>query len=145
FPARAEALDKLELTGELVRLIGNGATTQETYRDWRSAWENALVTASKTPNCPPNLNTARKAYFINSCDTMVESGTAHAAFWPMIETWRQSAQFLESDKSQQEAWIGFLDQLEIKPKNKVEQISQLDHFIDQIETVLENWKAEYGL
>lgn len=145
FPARAEAMDKLELAGELVRLIGNDQTVSETYQDWRPAWQEALASASRLPNCTPNLNIARKAYFLNSCDAMAESGVAHAAFWPMIETWRQAAQLLESEKVQQETWLAFLNTLGFSPDGKEEQISKLDHFIDQVEAILADWKTEYNL
>jgi len=88
---------------------------------------------------------ARKAYFVNSAAAMVESGTAHAALWPMVETWRQAAQLLSEDIAQEEAWEEFLKTLEIAPAVKEEQIEKLDHFLDHAEAALADLKAEYGL
>jgi hypothetical protein len=145
FPARAEALGKLELTGELLQLISRVPITPDTFNSWRPVWENALTAAGKHPACPPNLLPARKAYFVNSAAAMVESGTAHAALWPMVETWRQAAQLLSEDIAQEEAWEEFLKTLEIAPAVKEEQIEKLDHFLDHAEAALADLKAEYGL
>ncbi len=145
FPARAEALGKLELTGELLQLISRAPINAEILNTWRPAWENALTAASKLPDCPPNLLPARKAYFVNSCAAMVESGTAHAALWPMVETWRQAAQLLAEDPAQQEAWQKFLEALEITQSGKNEQIERLDHFLENAEAALAGLKTEYGL
>ncbi len=145
FPARAEALGKLELTGELLQLISRAPINAEILNTWRPAWENALTAASKLPDCPPNLLPARKAYFVNSCAAMVESGTAHAALWPMVETWRQAAQLLAEDSAQQEAWQKFLEALEITQSGKNEQIERLDHFLENAEAALAGLKTEYGL
>ncbi len=145
FPARMETLEKLELTGELLRLIGKDSIRPEIYQDWRPAWEHALAVASKNPNCTPNLNIARKSYFLNSCDALAESGAAHATFWPVIETWRQAAHILEKDASQQEAWRAFLSVLGFTPLSKSQDIERLDHFIEHVEAVLLEWKSEYNL
>ena len=145
FPARAEALGKLELTGELLQLISRAPINAEILNTWRPVWENALTAASKLPDCPPNLLPARKAYFVNSCAAMVESGTAHAALWPMVETWRQAAQLLAEDPAQQEAWQKFLEALEITQSGKNEQIERLDHFLENAEAALAGLKTEYGL
>ena len=145
FPARAEALGKLELTGELLQLISRAPINAEILNTWRPARENALTAASKLPDCPPNLLPARKAYFVNSCAAMVESGTAHAALWPMVETWRQAAQLLAEDPAQQEAWQKFLEALEITQSGKNEQIERLDRFLENAEAALAGLKTEYGL
>ncbi len=145
FPARAEALGKLELTGELLQLISRAPITTEILNTWRPVWENALTAAGKLPNCPPNLLPARKAYFVNSCAAMIESGTAHAALWPMVETWRQADQLLADDSAQQEAWQKFLEALDITQMEKDEQIERLDKFLDHAEAALESQKEEYGL
>lgn len=145
FPARADALGKLELTGELLQLISRAPINAEILNTWRPAWENALTTASKLPNCPPNLLPARKAYFVNSCAAMVESGIAHAALWPMVETWRQAAQLLAEDSAQQEAWQKFLETLGFNPTIKDEQIERLDRFLENAEAALAGLKTEYGL
>jgi len=76
---------------------------------------------------------------------MVESGTAHAALWPMVETWRQAAQLLAEDPAQQEAWQKFLEALEITQSGKNEQIERLDHFLENAEAALAGLKTEYGL
>lgn len=144
FPARAEAINKLSLVGGLARLIGGEQASMTLYQDWRPFWESALADAAKSPACPPNLHPARKAYFLNACDAMAEGGSAHAAIWPAIETWRLASQTL-NDSEHQERWLGFLSALGFTPDAKPRFIGLLDHLIEEAEHALKNWKTTYGL
>lgn len=145
FPARAEAVNRLPLVGDLARLIGSDLSSENHYQDWRPAWEAALISASKAPDCPPNLHAARRGYFVSACDAMTESGSYHAALWPMIETWRLAVQTLNHDAAVQSTWMSFLDTLDFNEESKENRVAQLDQFIDQAEAVLADWKNAYGL
>jgi len=87
----------------------------------------------------------RKAYFLNACDAMAESGSAAAAFWPLIETWREAIRHLEDKAPHQAAWEQFLETLGLQEESKDEHMGRLDHFLDQVEDVLAEWKEAYGL
>lgn len=145
FPARAEAVNRLPLVGDLARLIGSDLASLNLYQDWRPAWEAALISASKSLDCPPNLHSVRRGYFLNACDAMAESGAVHAALWPVIETWRLAAQTLNDDPIVQSTWLTFLDALGFNPEAKAGRVLQLDQFLDQAEAALADWKNAYGL
>lgn len=145
FPARAAAIEHLSLTGDLARLIGNEAMSDEVYAEWRPAWEQALISAGKTPNCPADLFPARKAYYLNCCDALVEANASHAALWPLLQTWQQAADVLANNPAQQETWISFLAVLGFSEANQEKALVQLDQFIDQSELVLAEWKNRYNL
>ena len=145
FPQRAEAAGRPELSEALLQLLSREPLTQALYDQAKPAWQQALQAISKQPDCPPNLSLVRKAYFLNACDAMAESGSAPAAFWPLIETWREAIRHLEDKAPHQAAWEQFLETLGMQEESKDEQMSRLDHFLDQVEDVLAEWKEAYGL
>jgi len=128
-----------------LQLLSQVPLTQELYAQARPSWQQALQAISKQPDCPPNLNLVRKAYYLNACDAMAESGSPAAAFWPLIETWREAIHHLEDKTPHQAAWKQFLEGLGLDENSKAEQVARLDHFLDQVEDVLTDWKEAYGL
>ena len=145
FPERAEAAGRVELNEALLKLLSQVPLTQELYAQAKPSWQQALQAISKQPDCPPNLNLVRKAYYLNACDAMAESGNAAAAFWPLIETWREAIHHLEDKTPHQAAWKQFLESLGLEESSKAEHVARLDNFLDQVEGVLTDWKEAYGL
>ena len=145
FPQRAEALGQLPLVGELNRLVSGEFGKHEVFNQWRPVWEACLSDLQKDSHCPPNLSAPRKAYFLNAVDAMADSGSVHAAFWPMIETWRGAIQVLGNDAGHEKNWHAFLADLGIKPELKPKASAQLDHFIEAGESLLTDWQSHYGL
>ncbi len=145
FGPRAESVGRLPQAGALARLVGTEEASLDLYQEWRPCWEAALTAAGQAPDCPPSLLPVRKPYYLAACDAMVESGSLHAALWPLLESWRLAAQTLNEDAAQQEAWLAFLAELGFKPENKTALISALDAFIDEAQNVLTEWKTNYGL
>lgn len=144
FTTRAEALERLPLVGDLTRLLGNENMNEDLFKEWRPVWEGTLAAANEQSDCPPNISKVRKAYFLQSVDAMAESGTLHAVLWPMLETWQQALTCLEDEKHHQN-WQHFLDALDFQVEKREELLRDLDHFIDQAEHLLEDYKNEYNL
>jgi len=145
FPGRVEAFGQLNLAGDLNRLVSGDFGKADIYKKWRPLWEEVFDTVSKAPHCPPNLVPARKAYFFTAADAIADSGSTHAAFWPMLESWRGAIQVLTGEANYEADWHQFLADLGIRPETKAHCSSRLDAFIDAGETVLADWKARYGL
>ena len=85
----------------------------------------------------------RKAYFLQSVDALAEQGAYHAVLWPMFETWHQAVSWMKKRKYQ----IGacFLQTLGFEEEKKENLLKNLDHFIDQGERLLEDYKNTYNL
>lgn len=144
FTTRAEALETLPLVGDLTRLLGNENVSDSLFKEWRPVWEEALESANKHEDCQPNISKVRKAYFLQSVDAMAESGTLHAVLWPIFETWQQALTCLE-DQDHHQDWLGFLSALGFQEERRDILLRELDHFIDQAEHLLENYKSEFNL
>lgn len=145
FPGRAENIGQLSLAGDLFRLICADFGKTDLYKTWRPVWEEAMNAVSKHPHCPPELSAARKAYFLSAADAIAEGGSAHAAFWPMLESWRGAIQVLAGEGDYETRWHQFLAELDFREETKAQKSSQLDAFIDAGENVLADWKARYNL
>ena len=141
FTRRAEMLDCLPLIGELTRLLGNQYFNQDSYKKWETCWENALAKANLRDDCPPNINKVRKAYFLNSVSAFADNDALHVVLWPMLETWHQAVTCLKDDPKVLEDWSGFLSSLGFEEDEKERMVSDLDHFIDQGEHLLEEYKT----
>lgn len=145
FSRRVEVLDKLPLVGELTRLLGNQYFSTDVFEKWRPVWEVALEKANKQADCPANIQKVRKAYFLQSTDALAENEALHAVLWPMLETWHQAIKVLEADQEALDDWFAFLKALGFEESKKEQLLKDLDHFIDQGEHILEDYKNEYNL
>ncbi len=155
FPARAEAVNQLPLVGDLARLIGNEQMSPENYQKWRPVWAFYMDRCGESPDCPPNLHKARKAYFLESCDALVDSDRIHGVLWPMLETWRQIDLCLGDNLFEEDCedtpttatqrWHQFAGEMGFSSENKEDKAHQLGSYIEKVNDVLEDWKREYGL
>lgn len=145
FTSRVESLNRLPLTGELTRLLGNQNFGEESFKQWRPVWEDCIETANKKANCSPNISKVRKAYFLQSVDALAEQGAYHAVLWPMFETWHQAVACLDEEKKYYQNWADFLQTLGFEEEKKENLLKDLDHFIDQGERLLEDYKNTYNL
>ncbi len=144
FTSRMETLERLPLIGDLTRLLGNENMNDDLFKQWRPVWEETLEAANKQDDCPANISKVRKAYFLQSVEAMAESGSLHAVLWPMMETWQQALSCLK-DKEHHQKWQELLAALGFKEDKREDLLSDLDHFIDQTEQLLEGYKNEYSL
>ncbi len=144
FTSRMETLERLPLIGDLTRLLGNENMNDALFLQWHPVWEETLEAANKQDDCPVNISKVRKAYFLQSVEAMAESGSLHAVLWPMMETWQQALSCLK-DKEHLQKWQEFLAALGFKEDKREDLLSDLDHFIDQTEQLLEGYKNEYSL
>ena len=144
FTKRAEALELLPLVGELTRLLGNENMDEELYKQWQPIWLSALEAANKKPDCPVNNSKVRKAYFTQAIEAMAESGSLHATLWPLLETWQQALTCLDEAEHHQN-WHSFLASLGFENDQQEDYLNALDHFIEQTEHILEEYKKEYNL
>ncbi len=145
FSRRVELMDQLALIGELSRLLGNQEFDQEKFEKWRPVWESALEKANQQADCPANIKKVRKAYFLQSVDVLAENNALHAVLWPMLETWQQAVSVLEEDQEALKNWFEFLRELNFERDQKERLLKDLDHFIDQGEHILEDYKNEFNL
>ncbi len=145
FPARAEALNNSKLTDVLQQLVAGDMVSQEEISQWREPWQQAMSAVTRLPNCPLNLSPHRSAYFLKAFDALVESGTPYVSLWLLFETWSMAIRNLGKDPHFSQPWLDFCTALSFTDVEKPRHVADLDHFLDEGEASLNEWKNRFGL
>ncbi len=94
FPARADAVEKPELSGLLLDLLGAADVDVEALKACLAAWEKDFVEAEGRPGVDERIAAPRLAYYKLACESMLESESPQAILWPLLLTWTLSAKAL---------------------------------------------------
>lgn len=142
FPARAEAAQKPGMVAAVYGLIGANKVDAEKLNGWLADWKSAFRLASETPGVDARIHPARLNYYEKAAKALLDGATPLSALWPVLHTWTLSAAVLNGDHLSfwQKACtdLGLLDGF-------TERVEGLDHFLDEIEIVFEEFAAANGL
>lgn len=143
FPARAQAADKPNFTGELLGMLGVDQFDTAILSSWLPGWKDAFGLASEHAQVDLRVHMARLNYYEKAMQSMLEGDMPVAALWPMLITWTLSAEVLKNGNLR--AWQDACGKLGLFGDNFEAKIETLDHFIDQIEVYLDELAAANGL
>ena len=143
YPDRIQPLEKPDLYGGLLGLLGASHVTAETIDQRIPEWEAAFSTASQVDGTDPRIHPARLNYYEKAIKSMLSSDTPIAALWPLIHTWALAAASLSGD--QLKLWRTAFGDLELIGSAFTQRLQDLDHFLDEIDIVLDAYAAAYGL
>ncbi|MDD2920898.1 MAG: hypothetical protein PHQ36_01310 [Anaerolineales bacterium] len=143
FPARAEAVNKPEMTAAAFELIGAGNVAAGQLNDWLPDWKSAFKLASEKTGVDARIHPARVNYYEKAVKAMLEGQTPLAALWTIFHTWTLCAEVLEGDHLQ--FWQNAANALGLHGESFQRRVEGLDHFIDEIEIVFEEIAAANGL
>ncbi|OGO19743.1 MAG: hypothetical protein A2Z14_00840 [Chloroflexi bacterium RBG_16_48_8] len=120
-------------------LLGGDLLPEETIQDWLDAWEGAFDAAGYLN---PAFNPARKNYFQLAFRNLIDSKNAETILWNLITTWDQALEILENageTTRYDTIWEDVLLQLELSNEFRYRREAELEHHLDTIEEILENW------
>jgi predicted nucleotidyltransferase len=143
FPARAEAAQKSAVTASAFGLIGINHVDSEKVKSWISDWKSAFKLASEKDGVDVRINITRLNYYEKAINTMLEGDIPMAALWPLFHTWTLSAEVLDGDHFK--FWQNAANDLGLLGAGFAERVDGLDHFIDEIEVVLDEVARENGI
>ncbi|MCZ2128283.1 MAG: hypothetical protein LC099_10995 [Anaerolineales bacterium] len=142
FPVRAESAQRPNLLAAVYALLGANQTNLDQVKGWLNDWKHAFKLAAETPGVEMRIHPTRQNYYEKGIKALLESDTPLSALWPLLYTWTLSAAVLSGDHL--EFWrsacaaLGLIDGF-------AEKTSALDHFLDEIEILLEEIAAANGL
>jgi hypothetical protein len=142
-PARAEAAERPNLTAGFFGLIGAGGLEAETISAWLPAWKEAFVAASGNAKVDGRIHTARTNYYEKAIRAMLESDHPSAALWPLMQTWSLAAKVLPEE--QVSPWRAACSTLGLAGAGFVERVEGLDHYLDELDILLDELAAANGL
>ena len=143
FPARAEAAGKPELTAAAFGLIGATHLNVDKLKSWVSDWKYAFKLASENEKVDFRIHTTRANYYEKAINAMLEGDIPLAALWPLFHTWTLAADVLDGDHLK--FWESAATELGLLGAGFAERVDGLDHFIDDVEIMLDEVARENGV
>lgn len=143
FPARAEAAQKPGMVARVYGLIGANNVDSEKVKSWLSDWKAAFTAACEDKNVDARIHKARVNYYEKAIKAMLEGETPLAALWSLLLTWTLSTEVLQGDHLK--FWQNACEELGLLGDKFSERVQGLDHFIDEVEIILEEIAAANGL
>jgi len=143
FPSLAEQAGRPGMSAGLLGLLGGSALDASTLGGWLPDWEGMFKAAFETGKADARIHTARLNYYQKCFQSMLENDNPTAMLWPLLSTWVRSAVVLpENDIG---AWKSACNTLGLGGKSFVERVEGLDHFLDELDILLEEFAQENGL
>ena len=143
FPARAEAAGAPHLSARLEDLLGSGRTDPALLAGFLPAWETDFLEAARRPGVDESIAAPRLAYYRQSMQSMLESGSPYACLWPLLHTWSRAAAVLPPERLS--AWRAASETLGLAGESFNGRIGQLDTFLDDVEDILDAYAASQGV
>jgi hypothetical protein len=144
FPARTETVERPELNDDLLDLLGGydviASDMIDMLPDWQITFNAAASDGGETA-----IHPARFAYYRNAIGFMLHEEQAHAAVWPLLHSWTVSAHVLPGYSPEVAAWKAAMARFGLAFEAMEQKILALDHFLDNVEELLDNYAANNGV
>jgi hypothetical protein len=144
FPARAQAAQRPEFTATLFHLIGaSNLDDAVIISNWIPDWKTAFLAASENAKVDQHVHSARLNYYEKAFEVLLAGESPLASLWPLIHTWTLAANVLEND--QIKPWQTACEHLGFLGDSFEQRVSDLDHYLDEIEIRFDEIAAANGL
>jgi predicted nucleotidyltransferase len=143
FSSRAEAAQRPGMTAGLYGLLGASNLDAATINAWLPAWKSAFEAATESSRVDPRIHPVRMNYYEKSIQSMLSGNDPRAALWSLLQTWTLAAEVLPDNA--QDAWRSACGQLGLNAIGIEEHVNRLDHFLDEVEGLLDELSAQHGL
>ena len=143
FAERAETAQRPGMDAALLGLMGASELDPETMRSWLPDWKLAYESASESSRVDQRIHHDRMNYYEKAILAILESEKPRAALWPLLQTWSLAVDVLPDMASN--AWRSACGQLGLTAVGIEERVDALDHFLDEVEALLDDLSVQYGL
>jgi predicted nucleotidyltransferase len=142
FASRAETAQRPGMDAALVGLMGASALDPSAIQSWVPYWKLAFETAMENSRADPRIHPVRLNYYEKAILAMLEGEKPRAALWPLMHTWTLAVDILPDAVG---PWRAACDQLGLAGGDMGERVDALDTFLDEVEALLDDLAAQYGL
>lgn len=143
FAGRAETAQRPGMDAALVGLMGASALEPSVIRSWLPDWKLAFESAMESSRVDPRIDLARVNYYEKAILAMLEGEKPHSALWPLMQTWTLAVDVLPDLAAN--PWRAACGQLGLAAAGIEERVEALDAFLDEVEILLDDLAAQYGL
>ena len=89
------------------------------------------------------MHPSRLGYYRKAMQSMIEAGHARSCLWPLLHTWMLAAAVLPATK--RSGWESACNRFALDAAGLPSRLEELDHFLDEVEIVLEDLAVAHGL
>jgi hypothetical protein len=143
FASRAETAQRPGMDAALVGLMGASELDSSTINSWMSDWKLSFESAMESNRVDPRIHPTRMNYYEKAIMAMLEGGEPRAALWPLLQTWTLAVEVLPDISGN--PWRAACGQLGLTAAGFEERVDALDHFLDEVEALLDDLSAQNGL
>ncbi len=143
FADRAETAQRPGMDAALIGLLGASGLDASVMKSWLPDWKLAFESAVESTRVAARIDLARVNYYEKAIMTMLESEKPITALWPLLHTWTLAVEVLPDLASN--PWRAACGQLGLTAVGIEDRVEGLDHFLDEVDALLEELAAQYGL
>ena len=143
FAARAETAQRPGMDAALVGLLGASMLDASTMKSWLPDWKLTFESAVESTRVDSSIDLIRVNYYEKSIQAMLEGEKPIAALWPLLHTWTHAVEVLPDLATN--PWRAACGQLGLTAVGIEEHLDGLDHFLDEVDALLEELAEQYGL
>ncbi|MBK9924573.1 MAG: hypothetical protein IPP66_04700 [Anaerolineales bacterium] len=143
FESRAETAQRPGMDAALIGLLGASALEASAIQAWLPDWKQAFEAATESNRVDPRINSVRVNYYEKAILAMLETSKPRAALWPLLQTWTLAVDVLPDMAVN--PWRAACGQLGLTVVGIEERVDALDHFLDEVESLLDDLSTQYGL
>jgi hypothetical protein len=143
FPKLAELAGRPGMSVGLLGLLGGTEIGADRLEGWLPAWETTFKAGFETGKADARINTARAHYYKGCFQAMLGSEDPKVLLWPLLSTWTLSAAVLHETKL--DPWRSAFEELGLAGSQFPKRVEGLDHYLDEIEILLDEIAAANGL
>ena len=143
FPSLAEQANRPGLSVGLIGLLGGSDLDASILEGWLPEWASAFQAAYKTGKADPSIHSARVNYYKKCFEAMLASDSPTLMLWPLFNSWTRAAVVLPEDEI--DGWQAARTKLGFSGASFVERVEGLDHYLDEIDILLDEIAEANGL
>lgn len=143
FGPRAETARRPGLNAGLTGLMGGSGLDYEQVRAWLPDWRLAFEGAAEKERADLRIHPFRLNYYEKAIRAMLQGTTPQAALFPLMQTWTLAVEVLPDHAV--DAWRLAAGHLGFTSTGFEDRVEGLDHFIDDVEELLDELASEHGL
>ena len=143
FPALTEQTDHPGLSVGLLGLMGAAELDASMLEGWLPEWKVMFKAAFETGKADPRIHTARMNYYLKCFEAMLGGEDPTVMLWPLLNSWTHAAVALPAEEIN--PWNAAREKLGLAGESFVERVKGLDHYLDEIDILLDDIAEANGL
>jgi len=143
FPSLAEQANRPGLSVGLLGLLGASDVDASTLEGWLPEWESTFKAAFESGKADPRIHTARLNYYKKCFEAMLGGDDPTVMLWPLLNTWTRAVVAIPGEDTN--AWQAACTTLGFSGQRFVERVEGLDHYLDEVDILLDEIAEANGL